>query len=123
MWSAYWPGTTTDVASGTDIICWVVDDPNAVFRVQSNGYGGAALSFANIGENISFAIGTGSTSTGLSGATIDINTLGTGTTTLQFRVVDLVYDPPGSNGTDTASAYNWAYVAFNNQDYKSLTGI
>jgi hypothetical protein len=39
-----------------------------------------------------------------------------------FRIVSLVTQPPGSNGTD-AGAYNYVIVAFNNVSTKSLVGI
>jgi hypothetical protein len=112
--SPYWPGSD---ATG-DVIAFVSDGPNTVFRAQAN----AQLLFTAVGNNINFAIGTGSTSTGLSGATLDVSTVLT-TSTLPFRVVELIYDPPGANGADTTTAYNWAYVVFNWQDYKSTTGI
>jgi flagellar hook-associated protein 1 FlgK len=78
--------------------------------------------FTAVGNNINFALGTGSTATGNSGATLDVSTVLT-TSTLPFKVVSLIYDPPGANGADTTTAYNWAYVTFNWQDYKSTTGI
>lgn len=114
VWSPYWPGSD---ASG-DVLCSVLDLPNTTFRVQGN----ANIPFSAVGNNANFAIGTGSALTGNSGATLDVSTILT-TSTLPFRIIGLVYDPPGSNGTDTASAYNWAYVTFNWQDYKSTTGI
>ena len=114
IWSPYWPGSD---ANG-DVICTIIDDPSTVFRVQAN----AQLLFTAVGNNANFAIGTGSATTGLSGATLDVSTVNT-TSTLPFKVVELVYDPPGSNGADTTTAYNLAYVVFNWQDYKSTTGI
>jgi hypothetical protein len=64
---------------------------------------------------------------GRSAATLDVVTNppvpGTANANWPFKIVDLVRDPPGSQGADPTTAYNWAYVTFNNQDYKSLTGI
>lgn len=114
VWSPYWPGSD---ASG-DVLCSVIDQPNAVFRVQGN----AQIPFSAVGNNANFALGTGNASTGMSGATLDVSTIAT-TSTLPFKIVGLVSDPPGSNGADTTTAYNWAYVTFNWQDYKSTTGI
>jgi hypothetical protein len=77
-----------------------------------------------IGMNGQFAIGTGNQATGMSGATLDVVTNPPAATpTFPFRIIDLITDPPGANGTDTTTAFNWAYVTFNNQDFKSLTGI
>jgi len=69
-------------------------------------------------------MGSGNTVTGKSAYTLDVVTnVPAVTTTFPFRIIDLVRDPPGSQGTDLTTPYNWAYVTFNNQDYKSLTGI
>lgn len=117
VWSPYWPGSD---ATG-DITAYVVQDPNSRFVVQAGG-STTAIGFADIGSNINFAVGTGNTSTGRSGAYADQTTIAT-TSTLPFRIVGLVTDPPGAPGTDTASGYNRIVVAFNNVDAKSLTGI
>jgi len=57
--------------------------------------------------------GFGNTANGISGMTVDQDTLGT-TVTLPFRIVGLVEDPPGVNGTDITTEYNQVIVAFNN---------
>lgn len=114
VWSNYWPGSD---ANG-DIEAYVVNDPNARFVAQSDATG---VAFADVNANIGFAIGTGNSATGISGAYLDTSTLNT-TNTLPFRVVALVTQPPGSAGTE-AGAYNWAIVAFNNVSTKQLTGI
>ena len=107
VWSNYWPGSD---ANG-DVEAYVIDDPNAQFVVQASG--ASAIGFANIGEYINLAVGTGSTATGISGMTVDQGTLGT-TVTLPFQIKGLVQDPPGANGTDITSQYNHVIVAFNN---------
>jgi hypothetical protein len=83
-----------------------------------------SLVTANVGENIGFVIGTGNTATGQSAATLDQSTLNT-TNTLPFKVIDLgsKYLAAGSNGADVSTAYAWAVVTFNNQQYKQLTGL
>jgi hypothetical protein len=50
---------------------------------------------------------------GISGMTVNVATLNT-TVTLPFRIVGLVENPPGSNGTDITTEYNRVIVAFNN---------
>lgn len=119
VWSNYWPGS--DVASGQYVNCKIVNDPNARFTVQAGG-SATAIAIADIDANINFGIGTGNTANGISGAYADQTTIGT-TSTLPFRIVDLVTDPPGAPGTDTTTGYNWIVVGFNNVDTKSLTGI
>lgn len=122
VWSAYWPGA--DAAA--DAEAYIIDDPNMQFEVQSSDQNAALpVAFANIGEYINISVGTGSTLTGLSGMTVDVNTLAT-TATLPFRIVSLIQDPPGANGTDITSEYNRVIVAFNNATTRTngaLTGI
>ena len=123
VWSNYWPGS--DVASGNYVEAYIVNDPNAKFVVQSDSTG---ITLAGLNANIGFAIGSGNTANGISGAYVDSSTLNT-TNTLPFRVISLVLDPPGSNGTQTVAggyasgAYNWVVVAFNNVATKQLTAI
>lgn len=62
----------------------VCDDPNVLFEVQE-GTGGTALTAADLGLNISFAIGSPSTTTGFSGTTIDNGTEAT-TNTLAAKL-------------------------------------
>jgi hypothetical protein len=45
------------------------------------------------------------------------------TATLPFRVVGLLTDPPGANGTDYASAYNQIIVAFNYASTRTTDGV
>jgi hypothetical protein len=116
VWSNYWPGS--DVAAGNSVYGYVVNDPNARFVVQT-GATGATQSTVNL--NIGFDIGTGNAASGLSGAFADVTTADV-TTTLPFRVVGLVTNPPGSAGTE-AGAYNRIIVAFNNVTTRNATGI
>jgi hypothetical protein len=98
VWNSYWPGSD---ATG-DVEAYIISDPNAMFVVQ-NGTSATAIGLADIGANVGFLAAAGNTATGLSAYTVDQSTLNT-TNTLPFRVVDLVLDPPGINGTDSASA-------------------
>jgi len=116
VWSNYWPGS--DVASTQTVEGYIVNDPNAKFLVQT-GSTGATQSTVNL--NVGFAIGTGNTANGLSGAYVDVTTAAV-TATLPFRVIGLLTDPPGSAGTE-AGAYNRIIVAFNNVTTKNQTGI
>jgi hypothetical protein len=93
-------------------------DPNAKFVAQTDATG---LTQAEVNSNISYVIGTGNTANGLSGAYLDSTTLNT-TSTLAFRVVGIVTQPPGGPGTE-AGAYNYAIVAFNNVSTKALTSV
>ena len=119
VWSNFWPGS--DVASGNIVEGYIINDPNAKFVVQAGG-SATAIDATAINANANFGIGTGNSATGISGAFLDQTTLGT-TNTLPFRVVSLVQDPPGANGTDITSGYNNVVVAFNNVSTKQLTGV
>lgn len=112
-WSPYWPGSG---ATG-DITAYIVDDPMATFAVQSSG---TAITLADIGANIDFTLGTGSTLTGQSGASADQGTLAT-TATHPFRVIDTITGV--GPGSDAASSYNRIVVCWNDQFYRQLAGL
>ncbi len=103
----------------------VVDDPNVVMVAQT-GYsstGSGPATQAMVGMNAQYANGTGSTLSGQSGAYIDLTTAPGVTTTLPFRIIGLVADPPTANGADTTTAFNWVYVVWNNEFFRQLAGI
>lgn len=118
VWSRYWPGSD---ATG-DVTAYVIDDPNARFIVQGNSttfnISGTLTSVTSspVGQYAQFAIGTGNTASGNSGAYL--NTLGT-TITYPFIVLDLVTFPPGAQGADPTTAYNQVIVGFNNEIMRS----
>lgn len=113
QWSPWWPGAAAQAATA-----YFIDAPNAKFLVAALN---TAIVTANIGENIVVNIGTGQAiGGGFSGATVDQAGLTTATTA-PFKIVGL-YQGIG-NGSDASSAYNWVEVAFNNQAYRSQTGI
>lgn len=114
VWSAYWPGFD---ANG-DVEAYVIDDPQAVFMVQA---GATAVGLASINLNIQLAVGTGNTFTGRSGMSV---TSPANTATLPFTIVGLVTDPPGVNGSDPTTGYNFVLVTFNNEVFRAgLTSV
>jgi len=125
IWSPYWPASTT-VPSGTVISAWVIDDPQATFKVQSSG--SAAVVQANVGKNIDFAGASSaspSTTQTLSGQSVAyVNQANISTSTnYAFRILGLITAPPGANGTDTTTPYNSVLVGFNNQALRTTTGL
>jgi len=117
VWSNYWPGSD---ANG-DVTAYVVNDPNAQFLAATNT--GSAVGLSSVGKNVQLAVGTGNTSTGISG--MYISTVGT-TATYPFRIVSLYTDPVAPNGADITTQYNWVVLAFNNALTRSngaVTGI
>ncbi|MCB8880123.1 hypothetical protein ACELLULO517_07740 [Acidisoma cellulosilytica] len=118
VWNNYYPGAD---ANG-DVEAYIIDDPNAVFAVQANG---GPVVLADVGQNANFAIGTGNTLTGMSAASLDFSTVAT-TGTLPFRIIGYggaTGFTQAGPGSDPTTAYNYAYVTFNNQDFKVLTGV
>lgn len=118
QWSPYWPG-----AASVDATAYIINAPNAVFLAAALN---TSIVTANVGENVDFALGTGNTTTGFSGATVDQSTLNT-TNTLPFRVIAPCttsgnYGIVG-NGSDPSTAYGWCVVAFNNTNFKQLQGL
>lgn len=133
--SQWWPGTADVANSGTgfDISCKIIDDPQAVFRVATGPVAATLpLTQASVGLNAQFAYAPGGGSggngqpalNGLSTACLDMVTnVPAVTATFPFRIVELIRDPPGANGADPTTPYNWCYVAFNNQDFRVNTAI
>lgn len=114
VWSNYWPGS--DVASTNTVTGYIINDPNAKFVAQ---FGNVSVDQGYVNSGVGFNIGSGNSSNGISGAYLA--TLATDST-MPFKVVALVTDPPGVNGTE-AGAYQKAIVAFNNVSTKQLTGV
>lgn len=80
--------STTYGAASTQYQCFIDDDPNSLFEIQDISTG-TPLTVNDVGLNINFVAGTGSTFTGLSGFTLD-NSTEAGTNTLDLKLVDLV---------------------------------
>jgi hypothetical protein len=112
VWSNYWPGSDN---SG-NIEAYIINDPNAKFVAQ---FGNVSVAQSYVNSGVGFNIGTGNANNGLSGAFLA--TLATDSS-MPFKVVSLVTEPPGVNGTESG-AYQKAIVAFNNVSTKQLTGV
>jgi hypothetical protein len=112
VYSQYYPAST--VAS--DIVAYVVDDPNTLFMAQADG----AVTAADRGTNIYLAnvqaTGTGSTATGNSNVALDQSTAAV-TATFPFRIVDFVENGQSTAGdafTDVIVKFAPAYHSFTN---------
>ena len=132
--SPYWPGADVASTAQNTIVAKIIPINLAIpstFLVQSDSTG---VAFADIGQNIDVALGTGSTLTGQSGCYLDVGTIGV-TATLPFRIVGLYGGAwgagghggiqPGSTGPYNGSAtgaYNWVLVQANSSGAGS-TGI
>ena len=120
VFSQYYPAST----AADDILAYISDDPNALYKVvnvasnvadsTSGGLLPAYLSRANsFGTNAELVLNTGSTTTGNSRMGVFINNV---TTSLPFRVIDVVTDSVNSSGNfvEFVVKFNAGYHAYNN---------
>lgn len=104
---------------------YVVDDPNAVFRVAATEAGSTTATAYNrdiVGSNVAMVAGAGSTITGDSAYGIDGSSSNT-TNTLPIRVVDVVPDTATGPAGSTTTTYYEFLVKFNLHQYNSTTGV
>ncbi len=106
VWYPWYPAA----AGGADAVAYVIDAPNALFKVAALL---TAVPPSAIGNNIGYSTGAGGTTVGggFSTYTVDQASLAT-TSTLPFQVYSMF--PGVGNGSDTANNYNWVIVKFNN---------
>ena len=99
-----------------DAKAFIADDPNQLFIVQQDSVAANAVA-ADLNLNANLIPGTGSTTTGMSGAEIDSSSKNT-TATLQVRLIDF-YDTPSNDATANNSIL---VVKINNHQLGSHTG-
>lgn len=107
--SQYFPAGTT-APTGTQILAYICDDPDALFQIQSAG----SLTQAAIGKNGDLVQNAGSTATGKSAVALATTALDT-TNTRPIRVIDFV--------SPVTDAFPDLLVKFNTHRYNSTTGI
>lgn len=116
----YYPAAASTAANPA--YAYVVDDPNAVFKVVATVAGSTtptAATRALVGSNVAIVANTGNTSTGDSYYGID----GTSTTTAAFpvRVIDVV---PGTSYVSSGTTYYYEYIVkINLHQYNTTTGV
>ena len=100
----YYPAST--VAS--DILAFVCDDPDTYFKVAvlSNSTTIGGLTQTDVGNNVSFLVTAGSTTTGDSKEGI-LNSTSTSTTTLPFRIIAGVPETVNASGSFTEVIVKW----------------
>jgi hypothetical protein len=102
-YSNYYPAST----NASDIIAFIIDDPNVVFEVQAD----AAFPIADLFGNFDIVYtSSGSTVTGISGAELKVADGATGTS-LSIKAIDISEDPEND---DVASANTNVYVVIQN---------
>jgi len=98
VWSNYWPGSGAD--SNHPVEAFVADDPNQLFSIATDAtWTSKATARAGVFANANFDSGTsGSTTTGMSSATLDIGSINT-TNSLHLRIMGWEDDPLNSDFT------------------------
>ena len=87
-WKNYYPGSV-NITQGK-IIADVLDDPNQLFIIQNDG----TSAVTNYGKNADVVMGTGDTTTGVSGMELDTSTIAN-TAALNVKIVGL-WDVPNN---------------------------
>lgn len=101
--------------TATDIMAFVVDDPDALFQLQANG----TLAQATLGANAALIQTTAGASTYVpSGLQLQISSVNT-TATLPIRIVDFVNAP----GSTIGDAFTDVIVRINTHVQRQTTGI
>lgn len=115
IYSAYWPDGTVS----SDAVAFVVDDPNALFEVQSAATGSVVQTV--VGNNADIVYAAGSTTDGQSGVEISGTTAAT---SAQLRIVGFSGDPENNTlGTGSQSANVNMIVKINEHFYAQVTGV
>lgn len=97
---------------------YVADSPDLVFEVQATNAGGAySFAVADVGKNCNIFAGAGSTTTGVSAHSADLNDKGT-TATLPLRVLGTVQRVDN----DSTGNFTKILVTINNHQLKGGTG-
>ena len=110
-WSNYWPGSGAN--TNFDVVGYVYDNPTQRFVIATDAtFTNRATAKAAIFENTQFNTGTsGSTTTGVSSASLDVATLDASDASLPLKILG-VYDDPTNQ--DYAAAGLQMIVMFNN---------
>ena len=109
----YYPGGVTP--SQGDITAAVVDDPDAVFLIDSD----EAFTRADLFTNYSITNNTGNVQTGISKVQLDKSATGTASTFV-IQAIDISQDPSNS---DTAAVNGNILVRINRHFFRTGTGL
>ena len=108
-WKNYYPGSI----AASDITAFVIDSPDQVYKIDSDG----AFAVADIFKNFNVTNVSGNTVTGTSEVQLDYSSSGI-TTTIALQAIDISQDV----GNNEAGAVNVdVLVRINNHFYKAAT--
>ena len=102
--------------AASDAIAFVADDPDQLFIAQQDSASANAVA-ADLNLNANLVVGSGNTTTGISGMEIDSDSKNT-TATLNVKLIDF-YDTPSNDATANNSIL---VVKINNHELGSHTG-
>jgi hypothetical protein len=111
-----WMGNTADIVSGSVITCKVNIHPQAKFKVRATGASNNPITQAMVGNLINFALGAGPGNNLVSTFSADAATETGTSTTLPFKILDLVQQPE----TDPTLINNEIIVGFNPASFLQL---
>ncbi len=104
---------------GADATAYVIDAPNALFRVASLL---TPIPATAIGANVGYSSGAGGTTVGGGFSTYVVDQVNLAVSDqLPFKIVAMY--PGLGNGSDTTTNYNWVIVGFTLQTYRTGTGV
>ena len=111
-WKNYYPGTV----NASDIVATIIDDPDVVYSIDSDG----AFAVADIFKNFAITTATGNTLSGISEVQLDFSVSGLTTSGTVLQAIDVSQDTQN----DTAGSVNVdVLVRINNHFYSQGTGI
>ncbi len=113
LWDQLWPAGTLGTGVNAPF-AHVLDDPNAIFRIQADG----AVTQADLGLNAGIVLTAGSTAIKKGRMALDQSTLAT-TATLPLRVVDFWTGPESTPG----DAFTDVIVQFNRHQLRTQAGV
>ena len=102
--------------AASDAIAFVADDPDQLFIAQQDSASANAVA-ADLNLNANLVVGSGNTTTGISGMEIDSDSKNT-TATLNVKLIDF-YDTPSNDATANNSVF---VVKINNHELNGGTG-
>jgi hypothetical protein len=111
-WKNYYPGTV----NASDIVATVIDDPNVVYSIDSDG----AFAVADIFKNFAITNAGGSTQTGISQVQLDFSESGLTTSGTVLQAIDISQD---TNNSTAGSVNVDVLVRINKHFYSQGTGI
>jgi hypothetical protein len=115
IFSPFWPTLT----ASSDAVAFVVDDPNALFEVQSAATGSVVQTVVGLNADIVYT--AGSTTNGRSNVDLS-GTMATGTA--QCRIIGFSNDPENNAlGTGSLSTYVNMIVKINEHTYAQAVGV